>query len=38
VPDPYTGGPLMFERVLDHVEQACRGLLIFLRNRLAAAR
>lgn len=37
VPDPYTGGPLMFERVLDHVEQACRGLLVFLRNRLAAA-
>lgn len=38
VPDPYAGGPLMFERVLDHVEQACRGLLIFLRNRLATAR
>jgi protein-tyrosine phosphatase len=37
VPDPYAGGPLMFERVLDHVEQACRGLLVFLRNRLAAA-
>jgi protein-tyrosine-phosphatase len=27
VPDPYAGGPLMFERVLDHIEQACRGLL-----------
>jgi protein-tyrosine phosphatase len=38
VPDPYTGGPMMFERVLDHIEQACRGLLIFIRNRLAAAR
>ena len=37
VPDPYTGGPLMFERVLDHIEQACRGLLVFIRNRLAAA-
>jgi protein-tyrosine phosphatase len=37
VPDPYTGGPLMFERVLDHIEQACRGLVIFVRNRLAAA-
>jgi len=37
VPDPYTGGPLMFERVLDHIEQACRGLLVYLRNRVAAA-
>lgn len=37
VPDPYTGGPLMFERVLDHIEQACRGLLIFLRDKLASA-
>jgi protein-tyrosine phosphatase len=37
VPDPYSGGSLMFERVLDHIEQACRGLLIFVRNRLAAA-
>jgi protein-tyrosine phosphatase len=37
VPDPYTGGPLMFERVLDHIEHACRGLLVFLRNRLASA-
>jgi protein-tyrosine phosphatase len=37
VPDPYTGGPLMFERVLDQIEQACRGLLIFVRNRVAAA-
>ena len=35
VPDPYTGGPLMFERVIDHIEQACRGLMIFIRNRLA---
>jgi protein-tyrosine phosphatase len=38
VPDPYTGGPLMFERVLDQIEQACRGLLVFIRNRVAAAR
>lgn len=37
VPDPYTGGPLMFERVLDHIEQACGGLLVFLRKRLASA-
>jgi protein-tyrosine phosphatase len=37
VPDPYTGGPLMFERVLDQIEQACRGLMIFIRNRLASA-
>ncbi|MEJ6023438.1 low molecular weight protein-tyrosine-phosphatase [Ramlibacter sp. PS4R-6] len=37
VPDPYTGGPLMFERVLDQVEAACRGLLVFIRNRLATA-
>jgi protein-tyrosine phosphatase len=37
VPDPYTGGPLMFERVLDQIEQACRGLLVFVRNRVAAA-
>ena len=38
VPDPYTGGPLMIERVLDQIEQACRGLLVFVRNRVAAAR
>ncbi len=38
VPDPYTGGPQMFELVLDHVEQACRGLLIYLRGRLASPR
>ena len=37
VPDPYTGGPLMFERVLDHIEHACRGLLAYLRGRLATA-
>jgi protein-tyrosine phosphatase len=27
VPDPYYGGPNGFDRVLDHVEAACRGLL-----------
>src|SRR5215510_10365288 len=27
VPDPYYGGPEGFERVLDMVEEACRGLL-----------
>ena len=27
VPDPYYGGPEGFERVLDLVEEACRGLL-----------
>jgi protein-tyrosine phosphatase len=30
VPDPYYGNRKGFERVLDHVEQACRGLLIHL--------
>ena len=37
VPDPYTGGPLMFERVLDQIEAASRGLLVFIRNRLSSA-
>jgi|SRR5881392_2521226 len=37
VPDPYSGGPPLFERVLDQIEQACRGLLVYLRGRLAAA-
>jgi protein-tyrosine phosphatase len=31
VPDPYHGGPDGFERVLDLVEAACRGLLADLR-------
>jgi protein-tyrosine phosphatase len=32
IPDPYYGGREGFEAVLDHVEQACRGLLIHLRD------
>jgi len=32
VPDPYYGGPLGFERVLDMLEDASRGLLEMLRN------
>jgi protein-tyrosine phosphatase len=32
VSDPYYGGHEGFERVLDQVEQACRGLLIHLRD------
>ena len=35
VPDPYYGGAQGFERVLDMVEQASRGLLDHLRNRLS---
>ena len=31
VPDPYYGGPDGFEKVLDQVEAACRGLLESLR-------
>ena len=31
VPDPYYGGPDGFEKVLDQVEAACRGLLDSLR-------
>jgi len=34
VRDPYYGGREGFEAVLDHVEQACRGLLIYLRDAL----
>jgi protein-tyrosine phosphatase len=37
VPDPYYGGPDGFDRVLDLVEAACRGLLDELRARVAAA-
>ena len=35
VPDPYYGGTEGFERVLDMVERAARGLLDHLRRRLA---
>lgn len=34
VPDPYYGGKAEFERVLDLVEQASRGLLDYLSRRL----
>jgi protein-tyrosine phosphatase len=37
VADPYYGGDAGFERVLDHVEQACRGLLIHVRAALQQA-
>lgn len=37
VPDPYYGGPLGFERVLDLVESAARGLIEHLRERARAA-
>jgi protein-tyrosine phosphatase len=36
VPDPYYGGPGGFERVLDMVEAAARGLLAQLRGELKA--
>ena len=35
VPDPYAGGPEGFERVLDLIEEACRGLLEDVKRRLA---
>jgi protein-tyrosine phosphatase len=35
VPDPYYGGAQGFERVLDMVEQASRGLLDHLRRRIS---
>jgi protein-tyrosine phosphatase len=35
VADPYYGGTDGFERVLDHVEAACRGLLDHVTQRLA---
>ncbi|HEY6135541.1 MAG TPA: low molecular weight protein-tyrosine-phosphatase [Rubrivivax sp.] len=38
VPDPYTGGPADFERVLDLVEDACDGLLDHLRRELSPPR
>ena len=34
VPDPYMGGPEGFERVLDMIEAACRGLVDQLRTEL----
>ncbi len=34
VPDPYSGGPEGFEQVLDMVEQAAQGLLLYLRARI----
>lgn len=37
VPDPYAGGAEGFERVLDLIEEACRGLLEDVKGRLAAA-
>jgi protein-tyrosine phosphatase len=36
VPDPYYGGPHGFDRVLDQVEAACRGLLDEVRAAGAA--
>ena len=36
VPDPYYGGPRGFDRVLDLVEAACRGLLDEVRSAGAA--
>ena len=36
VPDPYYGGPRGFDRVLDQVEAACRGLLDEVRSAGAA--
>ena len=38
VADPYYGGHDGFERVLDHVEEACRGLLIHIRAALQQSR
>jgi protein-tyrosine phosphatase len=38
VPDPYYGGRDGFEIVLDHVEEACQGLLDELRRRLDSRR
>jgi protein-tyrosine phosphatase len=35
VPDPYYGGNLGFERVLDLIEEAVEGLLVELRRRSA---
>jgi protein-tyrosine phosphatase len=38
VPDPYYGGDVGFERVLDLVEQAAEGLLIEIRARMERGR
>jgi protein-tyrosine phosphatase len=38
VPDPYYGGPRGFEHVLDLVEDASRGLIAHLKERLCASR
>lgn len=38
VADPYSGGPAGFETVLDHIEEACRGLLDDLRARVQLPR
>ncbi len=38
VPDPYYGGPVGFERVLDLVEEAARGLLDEVLQRSGARR
>ncbi|WP_415151607.1 low molecular weight phosphotyrosine protein phosphatase [Piscinibacter sp.] len=38
VPDPYAGGPLGFERVLDLIEDACDGLLETIRRGETAPR
>ncbi|MDR3410227.1 MAG: low molecular weight phosphotyrosine protein phosphatase [Formivibrio sp.] len=37
VPDPYYGGDEGFERVLDLIEDACRGLLAHMQGQLAVA-
>jgi protein-tyrosine phosphatase len=37
VPDPYYGGPNGFEEVLDLVEEASRGLISHLRQRIRAS-
>jgi len=37
VPDPYYGGPKGFEVVLDMAEEACRGLLEYIKARHAMA-
>lgn len=34
VPDPYAGGPAGFDHVIDLCEQACRGLIAYVQNRL----
>ena len=36
VPDPYSGGAAGFERVLDLIEDACDGLLVYVAAQLEA--